>query len=56
MMPDLGRYWLEVSASYAVSLAILAVLVVLILRRSARVKAQLAEMEARRSRRETGDG
>ena len=56
MMPDLGQYWLEVSASYGVSLAILAGLVLLILRRSARVKAQLAEMEARRGRREAADG
>lgn len=56
MMPDLGKYWLEVSASYAVSLAILAMLVLLIARRNARVKAQLAEMEARRSRREAADG
>ena len=56
MMPDLGRYWLEVSASYGVSLAILALLVVLTLRRHARVKSQLAEMEARRSRREAADG
>jgi heme exporter protein D len=56
MMPDLGKYWLEVSASYGVSLAILGGLVLLILRRSRQVRLQLAEMEARRTRREAADG
>ena len=47
MMPDLGPYWLEVTASYAVSLAILGGLVALIWRRNARIRRELSEMEAR---------
>lgn len=54
-MPDLGKYWLEVLASYGVSLAILALLVAAILRRHGRVRRQLAEMEARRIRRGGAD-
>ncbi|MBK5926546.1 heme exporter protein CcmD [Rhodobaculum claviforme] len=46
-MPDLGPYWLEVLASYIVSLVILAGLVALIWRRSARVHRDLSKLEAR---------
>jgi heme exporter protein D len=49
MIPDLGRYWLEVTASYVVGLGLLAVLVVLILRRNRAMRARLAEMEGRRA-------
>ena len=48
MMPDLGAYWMEVTASYAVGLSILALLVLLVWRRSRAVRRQLAEMETRR--------
>ena len=49
MMPDLGRYWVEVTASYVIGLAILAALVLLIWRRSRAVKRQLDAIEARRT-------
>lgn len=48
MMPDLGRYWLEVTASYVISLGILALLVGLVWWRSRSVKRQLEAMESRR--------
>lgn len=48
MMPDLGKYWLEVLAAWGVSLAILALLVAMVWRRNSRVRRQLAEIEARR--------
>ena len=48
MIPDLGRYGLWVLSSYAVGLALLAVLVLLIWRRNRTVRARLAEIEARR--------
>ena len=56
MIPDLGPYWLEVLASYAVSLAILAGLVALIWRRSAVIRRELSEMEARARTGEDRDG
>ncbi|MGY6633541.1 MAG: heme exporter protein CcmD [Alkalilacustris sp.] len=46
-MPELGAYWLEVTASYVVTLAILAGLVTLIWRRHDRVRRDLSDMEAR---------
>ena len=49
MMPDLGRYALEVSLAYAASLALIGVLVALSLLRSARVRRQLEEIERRRN-------
>ena len=55
MIPDLGPYWLEVLASYIVSLAILGALVALIWRRSSRVRRELAETEARRHSKEGPD-
>ena len=54
-MPDLGPYWLEVLASYIVSLAILGGLVALIWRRSTRIRRELAETEARRRSKERRD-
>ncbi len=48
MIPDLGPYWLEVTASYVVSLAVLGLLVLGVWRRSLRVRRELAEIEARR--------
>lgn len=48
MMPDLGKYATEVLAAYGVSIALLVVIVALSLRRSRRVAAQLAEVEARK--------
>ena len=50
MMPDLGRYWVEVTASYGFSLAVLGLLVALVWRRSVAVKRALAEAEARQGR------
>ncbi|TCM84739.1 heme exporter protein CcmD [Rhodovulum steppense] len=52
MIPDLGKYAGAVLSSYAISLALLAVLVVLSLWRAARVRRQLEEVESRR----TSDG
>ncbi|MEI4196667.1 heme exporter protein CcmD [Roseovarius sp. E0-M6] len=48
MMPDLGKYALEVLASYVASLALIAVLVGLSLRRARKVRDALNEVEARR--------
>lgn len=56
MMPDLGPYWLEVIASYIVSLAILGGLVTLIWRRHARIRRDLSRMEARSRTGEHGNG
>lgn len=50
MIPDLGEYTVEVLAAYAVSIAMLVVIVALSMRRSAKVRAQLQEVEARRDR------
>lgn len=48
MMPDLGKYASTVLTSYAVTLGLLALVIGLTLWRGARVKAALAEAEARR--------
>lgn len=50
-MPELGKYAAEVLAAYGVSLALLAVLVLMTLRRGRRARAQLlaAEQEAQRN-------
>jgi heme exporter protein D len=45
MMPDLGKYADAVLSSYAVSLALLALIVWLSLRRSKRIKSDLEEVE-----------
>ena len=50
MMPELGKYTAEVLASYAISVAILAGLVWISLRRSRRVQAALEEVEKRMKR------
>ncbi|PTX55421.1 heme exporter protein D [Litoreibacter ponti] len=47
-MPDLGKYADTVLSSYAVSIALLAGLVVMSIWQSKRAKARLAEVEARR--------
>ena len=47
MMPDLGRYALEVGLAYGGSIAALVLIVGLSLWRSARVRAALDEAEAR---------
>ena len=44
-MPDLGQYAVEVLLAYAVSLTLLAALIWLSWRRSARIKAQLEQVE-----------
>ncbi|MEQ8899637.1 MAG: heme exporter protein CcmD [Roseovarius sp.] len=47
MMPDLGKYADAVLSSYAVSLALLALIVWLSLRRSKRIKKELEEVETK---------
>jgi heme exporter protein D len=44
-MPDLGKYAEAVLTSYAISLVLLAAIVLLSLRRSRRVKKELQEIE-----------
>ena len=46
-MPDLGKYADTVLSAYAISLVLLAVLVVISLRRSRRIKAQLEDVESK---------
>jgi heme exporter protein D len=48
MIPELGKYAGAVLASYGVSLVLLAVIVWASLRRSARIKTALEEIENRR--------
>jgi heme exporter protein D len=48
MMPDLGRYAVEVGLAYGVTLALLAGLVAWVWWRGRRMRARLAEIEARR--------
>ncbi|TCP61890.1 heme exporter protein D [Rhodovulum bhavnagarense] len=47
MIPELGKYAGAVLSSYGLSLALMAGLVILSLWRGARVRRQLAEIEAR---------
>ncbi len=47
MMPDLGRYALEVSLAYAGSLVALAAIVWISVARAKRIRAALEEAEAR---------
>jgi len=49
MIPDLGKYAVAVLSSYGVSLALIALIVWASLRRSARVRRALEEMEKRRT-------
>lgn len=46
-MPDLGKYALEVTLAYGVSLTLMGVLVLFVLRRAAKARALLTEAEAR---------
>lgn len=50
MIPDLGKYAFAVLMSYGASLGLLAVLIGLSLRRAARVRRELEDIEARRQR------
>jgi heme exporter protein D len=50
MMPDLGRYAATVLAAYGVSFALLAALIAHSLIRAARVRRELAALEASRNR------
>ena len=56
MMPDLGKYAAAVLSSYAVAVGLIAVLIVLSVMRSRRVRAQLDEVEARIARKGKPDG
>ena len=47
-MPELGSYSVYVLSAYGVSLTLLAALVMMTLRKSGKVKAELAKIEARR--------
>lgn len=47
MIPDLGKYAVEVSLAYAVSLVLLAAVVALSVRQSRKVKRALDEAEGR---------
>ena len=47
MMPDLGKYATAVLSSYAVSLALLAVLVLVTIMRARKVKRELDQVENR---------
>ncbi len=47
MMPDLGKYADAVLSAYAVSLVLIALLVLLTLRKGRRARAELNEIEAR---------
>lgn len=56
MMPDLGKYAAEVLTSYAISLGLIVVLIAFSVRRARKVKAQLAEVEARLGKGRKKDG
>lgn len=47
-MPDLGKYAFEVLSSYGVTIALLAIIVMLSFRRARKVKAVLEDVEKRR--------
>ncbi len=51
MIPDLGKYATEVLAAYGVSITLLILIVALSVRRARRVRAALAEVEARQDAR-----
>lgn len=50
MMPDLGKYAFYVLSSYAVTLGLLAVVILLSIWQARRVRARLEEVENRRDR------
>ena len=54
MMPDLGRYAVEVLSAYAVSLGLLALLIGSTVRRNRQMREALAEVEARREAAKNG--
>ena len=49
MMPELGKYAATVLSSYGISILLLVALTALSLRRAARVRRELAAVEARRT-------
>lgn len=49
MMPDLGKYATEVLLSYGISLSLIVLLIAVTVVRSRKVKADLEEIETRRS-------
>lgn len=49
MMPDLGKYAVEVAASYVVSLGLIGLLVVMSMRRARRVRRELEQVEGRKN-------
>lgn len=50
MMPELGKYEIEVLSSYAVSIGLIVVLVALSILRARKVRAALDEVEKRKGR------
>lgn len=50
MMPELGKYAVEVTAAYVVTIGLLAGLVWASLRQGARIRRELRAVEARRDR------
>jgi heme exporter protein D len=54
MMPELGQYAGTVLGAYGVTLALLALLIALTLHRAAKVRRELAKIEARDPRRTDG--
>lgn len=48
-MPDLGKYAFEVLSSYGVTLALLAIIVLVSLRRARKVRAGLEKVENRKA-------
>lgn len=50
MMPDLGKYAVEVLSAYGVSLGLILAIVFLSVSRARRVKAELEEIESRRKK------
>ena len=51
MMPDLGAYATEVLAAYGLSIFLLVVIIAMSMRRSRKLRAQLAAVEARKEQR-----
>ena len=56
MMPDLGKYAVEVSLAYGVSLALLAAMILYVLRRAAKARAALEAVEAQMARKPAKKG
>jgi len=47
MIPDLGKYAIEVLSAYVVSIALLVAIVALFMRRAKKMRVQLAQVETR---------